>query len=65
MDTRRHRTVTGGTVISCDELRTTLGVVHVVSTRVCVMSCFVDHSEQARMCGRRMGMRGMTHGRRH
>ena len=62
MDTRRIRTVIGGTVKSYDELRATLGVIHVVSsTGVCIMSSFVDRNEQVQMCGRGLSVHGMTH----
>jgi hypothetical protein len=48
MDTTRHRTVIGGTVKPYDEVRATSGVIHAVSsTWVCIMSSFVDRSEQA------------------
>ena len=43
MDTRRHRTVIGGTVNSYDEVRATVGVIRAVSsTWVCIMTSFVN-----------------------
>lgn len=57
MDTRRHRTVIGGTV----NRRITRYRMNVSSTGVCIVSSFVDRNELVQMRGRRMSAHGMRH----